>query len=201
MKFEKGHWIILFFNLAYIITFLIYYLSIKNYEFLWYIFVVIFFFFLIALTLGKTKFDYFILWGLSLWGFMHMMGGGFIFNGETLYKFVIPIFQSGDIEILKFDQIVHFFGFAVTTLIGYHLLKPHLNKMWNRGTIYFLLILVGMGAGALNEIVEFIAVVSFPETGVGGYYNTGLDLVFNAFGAIAGVLIIHYKEKFKHAKK
>jgi putative membrane protein len=38
--------------------------------------------------------------------------------------------------------------------------------------------------------VEFIAVLSFPQTNVGGYVNTSLDLVFNALGAIAAVIFI-----------
>jgi putative membrane protein len=45
-----------------------------------------------------------------------------------------------------------------------------------------------MGLGALNEIVEFAAVVASPSTGVGGYYNTALDLVFNGLGATLAVI-------------
>ena len=37
----------------------------------------------------------------------------------------------------------------------------------------------GSGFGALNEVVEFIAVLTIPETNVGGYENTGWDLVAN----------------------
>jgi hypothetical protein len=43
--------------------------------------------------------------------------------------------------------------------------------------------IAGMGLGALNEIVEFIAVLTLPETGVGGYVNTSLDLTANTIGA------------------
>jgi len=51
-----------------------------------------------------------------------------------------------------------------------------------------------MGAGALNEIVEFVATVLVPETNVGGYYNTALDLVFNAAGALVAGLYIFFKK-------
>ena len=42
----------------------------------------------------------------------------------------------------------------------------------------------GMGFGAFNEIVEFVATLTVPDTNVGGYINTGWDLVANMVGAI-----------------
>jgi len=47
-----------------------------------------------------------------------------------------------------------------------------------------------MGLGALNEVVEFAATLLVPETNVGGYLNTGWDLVANAIGAATAALII-----------
>ena len=196
MKIKNGEWFVIIFNVLYILAFLLYYLSIKNYEFLWYIAIILFFFFLILFTIRKTNFDYLVLWGLSLWGFMHMAGGGLIVNGRTLYKFILlPVIQSGEIVVLKFDQFVHFFGFGVVTIVAYYLLSSSLGKNTNWKDIYPLLILIGMGAGVLNELAEFAAVVTFPETGVGGYANTLLDLIFNAIGAIAGVIVIHFRRK------
>ena len=199
MKFKKSWWILIFFNAAYLLTFLIYYLSIKNFEFVWYILITVGIFLLIVFTIQKSKFDDFILWGLTLWGLLHMLGGGLIVNGETLYKFIIPIVQSGDFVILRFDQIVHFIGFGVGTFVGFHLIKPYLGKNTNWKVVYPLIVLIGMGLGVVNEIVEFIAVVTFPQTGVGGYYNTGLDLIFNTLGSIGAVFIIHYRRK--HVKE
>lgn len=51
-------------------------------------------------------------------------------------------------------------------------------------------VLGAMGLGAVNEIIEFIAVVVFPNTNVGGYINTALDLVFNALGAIVAMVLV-----------
>ena len=48
----------------------------------------------------------------------------------------------------------------------------------------------GMGLGALNELVEFIATLLIPETNVGGYLNTGWDLVANFVGATLAAIII-----------
>ena len=57
--------------------------------------------------------------------------------------------------------------------------------------LVMLCALGGMGLGAFNEIVEFVATLTVPETNVGGYANTGWDLVANGVGAtIAAVLIL-----------
>ncbi len=196
MKLKNGEWVLVIFNLIYIAAFSIYYLSIGNLEFLIYVGVMIFFFTLIFSTLRKTNFDYLILWGLSIWGFLHMAGGGIRIGDGVLYSVIlIPLINSGEFVLFKFDQFVHAFGFGVATLVGWHLLKPYLKKDINCKVIYFLIILIGMGFGALNEIVEFIAVIVLPETGVGGYYNTSLDLVFNTLGATIAVGIIHLRRK------
>ena len=193
MRLRKGEWFLVFFNLAYILAFALYYISIRNYEFLWYVLVLMFFFILIGTTLRKTNFDYLILWGLSLWGFFHMAGGGIWVGENVLYAFeIIKLFNIGDTMILKFDQFVHAFGFGTTTLVAWHLLKPYLNNKTNYKIIYVLLVAIAMGAGALNEIIEFVAVVAAPETEVGGYFNTALDLVFNMIGSIIALFIIHF---------
>jgi len=125
-----------------------------------------------------------------------MAGGGVRVGDSVLYALqILPIANIGDNVILRFDQFVHFFGFGVATLVGWHLLSPYLGKNINNKVLYPLIVLIGMGLGALNEIVEFAAVVVFPQTGVGGYYNTALDLVFNMFGAIAAAFVIHFRRK------
>jgi hypothetical protein len=50
----------------------------------------------------------------------------------------------------------------------------------------------GLGFGALNEVVEFVATLLVPETNVGGYRNTGWDLVANLAGATVAVVLIWY---------
>lgn len=191
---RTGHWILFFFTLAYIAGFTLYYINIRDYEFLWYVAVLVFFFVLIAATLNRSKFTYPILGGLSLWGLLHMAGGGIPVGDSVLYGVtLIPLIESGEFTILKYDQAVHFWGFAVSTLVVYHLLAPYLNERTNWKVVYPILIAAGAGLGSLNEVVEFIAVVSFPETGVGGYFNTALDLVFNLAGAIAAVIFIHFR--------
>ena len=192
-------WILVIFNLAYILGFTIYYVSIQNYEFLIYIGVLVAVALLVLLTLKKTKLDYLALWGLSIWGLLHMMGGGVRINGESLYRLrIVEILdRGGDFFILKMDQVIHFYGFLVAAIVVFQLLAPHF-KVNERGRLAMFLAFIGsMGLGALNEVVEFIAFISLSKTGVGDLYNTGLDLIFNMFGAFIGSIIAFswYKAK------
>ena len=197
MKYRRGEISIAIFTLLYLVAFALYFIRTQNNEFLLYVGVVVLVFVLMFATLHRTRFSYSVLAGMSLWGLLHMAGGGLAVNGEVLYALhLIPIVDLGeDLFILKFDQVVHFWGFGVTTLLAYDLLKHYLNDRSNYAVVYPLLVLIGMGLGSLNEIVEFFAVLAFPETGVGGYGNTSLDMVFNSSGAIAAVIIIHFKRK------
>ena len=74
------------------------------------------------------------------------------------------------------------------TLLCHHMLRRYLrDNIDRRGTLIFLVVLMGSGLGAVNEMIEFLAVLTFPETGVGGYENTMLDIVFNLFGGVLAV--------------
>ncbi|MGI8686790.1 MAG: hypothetical protein ACR2MO_17150, partial [Acidimicrobiales bacterium] len=54
-----------------------------------------------------------------------------------------------------------------------------------------IVVLAGMGVGGINEIAEFVATLVLEDTNVGGYDNTGWDLVFDLFGAcVAGLWLM-----------
>jgi uncharacterized membrane protein YjdF len=143
----------------------------------------------------RFNFSTIVLWGMSLWGLMHMSGGYFIINGSVLYDFqLIPV-------ILKFDQFAHLYVYIFLTLIAWDILKPYLKKeKRNWLMISVFLVFIGMGIGSLNEIIEFAAVLFTPQTGVGGYENTLWDLVFNTLGAIIAVVYINIRRKIKKFK-
>jgi uncharacterized membrane protein YjdF len=85
-------------------------------------------------------------------------------------------------------------GFGVATFVMYLLIKPLLIdniKGWTALSI--VVVMAGLGVGALNEIVEFAATVLVPETGVGGYINTSLDLVADLVGAIGALIFIRVR--------
>ena len=195
---KKGEWLLILFNLAYIAVFTIYYLSIRNFEFLWYIAIMIFFFVILFTFQRRINFSYLVLWLLSAWGLMHVIGGGVIVNGEVVYKLqLIPLWVTENFFILKYDQFVHFYLYFVMVFVIWHLLKGNLNSETNNWIIYPFIALISIGIGALNEIAEFVAVLVFEQTGVGGYYNTAWDIVFNAIGSVLGVIGLHFRRKIE----
>jgi hypothetical protein len=139
-----------------------------------------------------------LLWCLSFWGFMHMAGGLMPIpetwprGGETavLYNlWLIP-------ERFKFDQMVHVYGFGIATWLCWQALSARVlgeDGGALRPTFGVLILCAagGMGFGALNEVVEFVATLTLPETNVGGYRNTGWDLVANLVGCAVAAMIIY----------
>lgn len=136
------------------------------------------------------------LWALSAWGLAHMAGGllpppsGWPVEGgsNVLYgAWIVP-------GRIKYDHLVHAYGFGVTTWICWLGLSATFGRAGATAASGFgRLVLVwaaGMGFGALNEVVEFAATLLVPETNVGGYRNTGWDLVSNLVGATVAVAAI-----------
>jgi len=189
-KITRSEWAVLAATLAYIAVFGAVFLSTGNREFLWYIITLLILVALVGVGQRKAAFPAAILWSLSLWGFAHMAGGGTPVGDTVLYGHVIlPIFQSGEIVVLRYDQLVHFYGFGITAWLLWHLLRRHFPNMDGSASIYVFAVLGSMGLGAVNEMIEFAAVIMFPQTNVGGYVNTALDLVFNAAGAITAMVV------------
>jgi len=191
MFLKRGQLPIFIVNLVYLSLALLVFLGRNNYEFVLYIGIIGAVLALILFTNKRVDYPNFVLWGLTLWGIMHMLGGGLLLNGGTmrLYELIlIPI--SEDYNFFRYDQLVHIIGFGVATLVMYVLIKPNLKKKFGGWSLGIVIVMAGLGVGALNEIQEFLAVVIVPETGVGGYINTSMDLVADLVGAIlAGVLI------------
>jgi len=195
MLIKRNQWPILIVLVGILLGFTAFYASIVNYEFLLYIGVIIFFFIVILLTNKTVNYSNITLWGLTIWAFLHMAGGSLRIKGEVLYAFIIiPISET--YQVFRFDQFVHIVGFAVATLIMYELIKPLLKDKFTKWTaLSIVIVMAGLGIGALNEIVEFFATVIVPKTGVGGYINTSLDLVSDLIGAVIAMIVIRFKEK------
>ncbi len=195
MLVKKRELPILLVNLAYILSFGLVSVWRLNYEFMIYVGVVVLFLCLIAATQRRVGFSRTVLWGLTAWGFMHLAGGTVYVGGARLYELILfPLLPAQG--ILRYDQFVHAFGFGAATLVAYHLLRPRLRERpvgW--GTLSVLIVLMGMGLGALNEVIEFGVVLVAPEAGVGGYLNTALDLVFNMLGAVMAVCWINVQRR------
>jgi len=195
MSNVKKYKLLLFINIILLMIFSCIFIYRKNLEFLIYVGVIIFFLFVIWFTRNKVNYPSIVLWGLTFWAFFHMVGGGIYLNGKKVYQLMLWPIIGEPYYILKYDQFVHFFGFGVATLIMFYLIKPYLIKE-NIGKVALsvVIIMAGLGVGAFNEIVEFITTVIVPESGVGGYENTSLDLVSNLLGAMVAMIYILKKE-------
>lgn len=167
----------------------------SNSEFLLYIGVMVVLFALVAWLHARIRISQGALWCLSMWGFLHMAGGlvpvpaAWPIEGDirVLYSWwLIP-------GLLKYDMIIHAYGFGVTTWVCWQGLRAAMSPLGAvRPTLGVLTLCVaaGMGFGALNEIVEFVATLTVPETNVGGYLNTGWDLVSNFTGSTLAAIVI-----------
>ncbi|MBI2452354.1 DUF2238 domain-containing protein [Candidatus Pacearchaeota archaeon] len=194
MFLKRGQLPILIVNLIYLSIALFVFSSRKNYEFIMYVGVVILFLALILLTNKKVNYPNSVLWLLTFWGILHMSGGGVLLKDGTmrLYELIlIPI--NEEYQIFRYDQFVHIIGFGVATLIMYVLLKPSLINKPKPISLGIVITMAGLGVGALNEIVEFSATVLVPETGVGGFVNSSLDLVSDLVGAILALVYLRIK--------
>lgn len=149
------------------------------------------------------------LWALSIWGGVHMTGGlvtvpdEWPVNGEIRVLYSLWLVPGW----LKFDQVVHAYGFGVMTWVCFEgLAATELGRMQPSAAMIVptmgRLVLcgaAGMGFGALNEVVEFAAVLLVPETNVGGYYNTGWDLVSNLVGVLVACALLRIRGRKKKA--
>lgn len=194
MLLTRGERPILIANLIYVPIFTVVALRNLNFEFVLYVGVILFVGALILWKQRTVQFDRPILWGLTIWGMLHLMGGNIPVGDSVLYNLTLLSLIPGPYHVLRYDQVVHTFGFGVATLICHHLLRPYLRDdiiRWR--SLAILVILMGSGVGAINEILEFIATVAVPDTNVGGYENTAIDLVCNLVGGTLAVCYLRLK--------
>lgn len=167
-----------------------------NYEFLFYLFVVLILIFIVYKAHKKLHFPVFVLWNLLIWTILHLAGGNLSYAGTRLYDLILIPLVGAPYHILRYDQAVHIYGFFAATLAIYYVLKPLLKRNHkSRIALSVVVVMAGLGLGALNEIVEFITTVVVPSTGVGGYINNALDLVTDLLGAIIAFVYLQWRER------
>lgn len=192
IRLRRREYAVAVFTAVYVLAFTGWFLISANYEFVVYVITMLVLIVLIGGSLRSVEYPIPMLWALSAWGLLHMAGGGVPVGGSVLYSFqVFPITPAaGELQLLKYDQIVHAYGFGITAWVLWYLLKRHYPMLVGTKTSLLYPALASIGLGAVNEIIEFVAVLSVSDTNVGGYVNTALDLVFNALGAVIAVAII-----------
>lgn len=133
---------------------------------------------------ARVHFSRLVLVGLAVWGFGHLAGG------------LVPLDGPGDRILYNavflrwghFDNVVHAIGFGTAGIAVWEATRSWLPAEPGHplGTA-LVVCLLGQGVGAFNEVVEFAASHLLAATNVGGYENTGRDLVANLLGtAVAG---------------
>ncbi|HYF13756.1 MAG TPA: DUF2238 domain-containing protein [Phycisphaerales bacterium] len=169
-----------------------------NKEFLFYGAMMVLEIALVAIVHARVKLSMTVLWLLAVWGLLHMAGGTVPIPREFMAS-LVPEEGTGNVLynfrpwpwFPKYDQTVHAFGFFTCTLLAWECLRAFAGKGCKPTPGAALLCgLVGMGLGAVNEVIEFVAVLTIPNTNVGGYENTGWDLVSNLTGCVLGGLVI-----------
>jgi hypothetical protein len=191
---------VLGFTIAYLLPFAAVCLRGGNREFLLYLAVMLGLMPLVAWLHARIGLHRGTLWGLSLWGLAHLAGGLLRIPDHWPHDDTPVLYDLWLIpDRLRYDQVVHAFGFGLATWLCWQGLRSafHAKGVVVRPSPGLLLLscLAGMGLGAVNELVEFLAVLTIPNTNVGGYENTGWDLVFNAVGAVIAAAIIAMAEK------
>ena len=173
-----------------------------NNEFLFYIGVMLVLIAVVWAVNRSVRLSMGVLWALSAWGLAHMAGGlvvvpqGWPVNSDSRVLYTLWIIPGR----LKYDHVVHAYGFGTTTWVCWQGLKSAIRKRAGSAAapafgLLTLAAAAGLGLGALNEVVEFVATLTMPETNVGGYVNTGWDLVANTVGAVAAVLLIGWFDR------
>ncbi len=165
-----------------------------NTEFLMYALVMVVFITTTLFLHLRIRFSPTVLWLLATWGLLHMLGGTIPINPQFTDTFRAAT-NSDDQptaavlyslryfpNLPRYDQLIHAFGFFSATLACYEALRALLNAR-KSVSLAIIAALMGIGLGALNEVIEFFAVLTMPQTNVGGYTNTAWDLVANTIGA------------------
>jgi len=137
----------------------------------------------VGLAVADTRFRFspVVLVGLTLWGVGHLVGGIVELDGgdRIAYNLVFA-------RWFHFDNIVHFVGFGTAGLACWEALRARWlgdTEVGPVATMAFVAIL-GSGVGAVNEVVEFAFTLVVADSQVGGYQNTGRDLIANLLGGL-----------------
>ncbi len=170
-------------------------LVLQNYEFLLYAVTVTALVLILYQTNRYFEFVPIGLWLFNLWLILHILGGLAAFRGVRFYDLILIDLVGEPYHLLKYDQLVHFYCYVVISILMWSVVRKIASPQANPAVVFVVNVLAASSIGALNEIVEFAAVVLFGAAGVGGYTNTAIDLVANLLGAILGTLFMHRRQR------
>jgi len=111
----------------------------------------------------------------------HLAGGLVTVGNDVLYN------AHPSIRIFQYDHVFHATASGVATIVLWTFVASELDAMVGA------IVLSGLGAlgvGAINEVIEFLATLAHHGRHVGGYHNTGWDLISNMVGALTASLVL-----------
>lgn len=120
---------------------------------------------------------------------VHLAGGLVRVGDEVLYN------TSLGPELLRYDHFGHALGIFVGALLVWELLVRDACAATGRGSLVAVTTLAALGLGAVNEAVEFLTTLTNGGSHVGGYTNTGWDLVTNTFAGLLAGVVIHRRRR------
>lgn len=177
-------------NLAVLAGFTAYFLIKSNYEFMIYAGSIVVFIFILAKSDRLFNYPKIAKIGFTVWLILHLLGGSVHLGQTRLYDLMLFDVVGKPYNILKYDQFMHTYCYVVLTLYAHSVVRFVTREHANSFVVAVITILMSMGIGCVNEIIEFSTVALYNATGVGGYFNNALDLVFNTGGALLGLFVI-----------
>ena len=189
-RIVREHPLLTAFSLGYLVAFTVFGMATDRGQTITYLLQLGVTFAWVAAMHERVGFSTLVLWALAVWGLLHAAGGILYVGDGVLYRFEpVP-------GLPRYDQVIHAFGFGAATVAVWQGLRTRLPSGTRPGAgLGFVVALAGMGVGALNEVLEFLSTRVLAETNVGGYENTGWDLVYNALGATIAALWIAVRSR------
>lgn len=184
---------IVIFTALYLIFFVLVAFFHHNYEFMFYSFIIAVLIVFAIIYNKQLNLNILTIILLVILLMLHALGCNIYLSGAKLYDtWLMP-------GILKYDNIVHFFGGAVAAFLVYYWLVPNLSRslLKNKIFLFIALIIAAMGLASFNELSEYSAVVLFNNTGVGDYKNNSLDFFFNFLGSSITLLYLIIRMKVR----
>ncbi len=188
---------VVYMTVIYLLGFIAASLYLESYNSLYYIAIQSIFTVIIYIAHKRIQYALPLLWSLSLWGLLNLAGQIIPLPAEVPTKDSTQ--TLGELwlvrEIFIYDNLVHFYGFAVTTWVSWQTLCSIIHTRYQRRlmpTIGLLLLVVtsSMGYGALNEMIEFSTQLIFNLQHSDTYHSTCWDMIINTFGAMIAAVMI-----------
>jgi hypothetical protein len=121
--------------------------------------------------------------GLALLVAAHLAGGLVPVGHDVLYNAALGWRGA------RYDHLVHGSAIFLGTIVLWStVLEPAAPAP--EPSLVAVCVIAALGLGALNEMVEFLTTLAHQGSHVGGYDNTGWDLVSNTVGGIGAGLFL-----------